>query len=87
MTIATLSNDSIVRIRPVGSADDWCICQVAVMSTSGRSLGLLVQDGALRVRGGLMMGAIMVAIEDDRAFEAISNTELELELWRERSHD
>ena len=87
MTIATLTNDSIVRIRPLGSADDWCICEVAVMSTSGNSLGLLVQDGALRIRGGLMMGAVMVSIDEGHAFETISNTELELELWRDRSHD
>lgn len=84
MTIATLTNDSIVRIRPLGSADDWCVCRVAVMSTNGNSLGLLVQEGALRIRGGLMVGAVLVSIDECGAFEAISNTELELELWRER---
>jgi hypothetical protein len=77
-----LANDAILRVRPLGSNDEWCICQVAVMSTSGNSLGLLVQDGALRIRGGLMMGAVLVSIEEGRAFEAISNTELEVELKR-----
>jgi hypothetical protein len=82
MTVAILTNDSILRVRPLGSDDDWCICQVAVMSTSGNSLGLLVQDGALRIRSGLMRGAVMVSIEDGHAFETISNTELEIEMKR-----
>lgn len=79
-----LANDAILRVRPFGSSDEWCICMVAVKSTNGNSLGLLVRDGALRIRGGLMTGAILVSIDDEqgRAYEAITNTELEIEMKR-----
>lgn len=79
-----LANDAILRVRPLGSNDEWCICQVGVSSTSGNSLGLLVMEGALRVRGGIMTGAILVSIDDERgrAFETITNTDLEIEMKR-----
>jgi hypothetical protein len=77
-----LANDAILRVRPLGSNDEWCLCQVGVTSTSGNSLGLLVLEGALRVRSGIMSGAVLVSIEEGHAFETITNTELEIEMKR-----
>lgn len=49
-------------------------------------MGLVVIDGCLRMRGGIMTGAVAVLIREGGAFEIMTWTELEVEKW-EASHD
>lgn len=71
----------VVRLRVLGTKDDWCICQVQMVSANGESVALHVVDGVLRVDGGLMMGALAVHIEYCGAYEVFTGAELEIERW------
>jgi hypothetical protein len=74
----------IVRVRVLGTNDDWCICRVELVSHNRASLALAVVDGCLRVGGGLMMGAVAVVADYRGAYELFTGAELEVELKRRR---
>jgi hypothetical protein len=75
-----LASGDVVRVRRVGTADEWCVCRVELVSKNGESLALRVLNGGLRAKGGLMMGGMAVLIEGGRAYEVFTDTELEMEL-------
>lgn len=69
-----------VRVRRLGSKDDWCFCTVALISPNGLSMGLVVEDGALRSqRGGIVTGFLPVSVVKEHAYEIGTMTELEME--------
>lgn len=81
-----LKAGDVLRLRKEGSGDGWCICQVLLASTNGLAIALRVVDGMVRVNGGWISGAISMQIDAkaQKAFEVITNTELEVEI---REHE
>jgi len=70
-----------VRVRRLGSNDEWCICGVLLVSPNGQSLALVPEDGAVHTeRGGIMTGFIPVSVIGDNAYEVGTMTRLEIEL-------
>jgi len=71
-----------VRVRRLGSNDDWCICVVAIVSPNQLSFGLNVEEGALiPKRGGIVTGFLGVSVVHPDAYEISSATPLEIDLW------
>jgi hypothetical protein len=71
-----------VRLRPLGSTDEWCVCIVEVMSPNQQSAGLKIIEGVFRPRsGGMVLGAIPVSFTETAALFAFTGEELEMELW------
>jgi hypothetical protein len=72
----------LLRIRPLGSEDDWCVCRVSLVSENGASVALSVLAGGLRIAGGMLFGGIAMSVDDEKgiATEAGSGTELEVEI-------
>jgi hypothetical protein len=72
-----------VRVRRLGSNDDWCICGVVLVSPNGQSLALVPVDGAVHTeRGGIVTGFIPVTVIGDNAYEVGTMTKLEMDRWR-----
>ena len=77
-----VATGDVLRVRQRGTQDEWCVCQVQLVSPNGKSLALrILDDGVLRVRGGSMMLGLGVLIEDGAAYEIGTNTELEIDRW------
>jgi hypothetical protein len=68
-------------VRELGTEKEWCLCSVIIASPNGASVGLHVREGALRIGQGLMLCAVAVSIREGKAFEVMTDTELEIELW------
>jgi hypothetical protein len=76
----------LVRVRALGTDDEWCVCRVDLDSPNGQALMLVpLEDNALRLSGGILMGAIAVVVRNGGAFELMSKTELEMEKYAERT--
>ena len=75
-----------MRVRKLGTADEWCVCRADLVSPNGESLMLVpCEDNALRLDGGIMAGAIGVVIRRGGAFELMTKTELEMEKYAKRA--
>ena len=72
-----------VRVRRLGSLDNWCICRVELVSPNGMSVGLRVEDGAVHPKdGGMVTGFLPVSLMRDQAVEIATNTNLEMEIFK-----
>lgn len=78
----TLERGDVVRVRPAYTYEEWCLCQVQILSGNQESVVLRVVHGALRIKGGgILVDSLLMRIdrEQGKAFELISDTELEVE--------
>lgn len=69
-----------VRVRRLGSSDNWCICLIELVSPNKMSMGLAVEDGAVwPLEGGMITGFLPVSMMRNKAVEIATLTELEIE--------
>jgi len=81
-----LTKGERVRVRRRGTSDDWCLCRVDLVAPSGMSLGLIVEDGAVRTEhGGMITGFLPVSMTKSHPVDIASRTELEIETLRGRA--
>ena len=59
-----MKKDDQVRVRALGSQDDWCDAIVAMISPNGVSVGLLL-GGTVRSKDGFIGGALPLLIDQD----------------------
>jgi hypothetical protein len=79
--LKNLVKDNRVRVRRLGSTDDWCMCRIELVSPNKMSMGLRVEDGAVRpLQGGIVTGFLPVSMMRNSVVEISSKTELEIEL-------
>jgi hypothetical protein len=75
-----LKPGDVIRVRRLGSQDEWCVGVIEKASLNGLSLLMRVIDGVLRpAGGGLIAAVIAILVEDGSAREVFTNTELEVE--------
>lgn len=74
-----LQQGDTVRLRPLGSPDEWCTGMVILIS--GTSV-LICLDGALRINDGVAIGAVALTIDKAHGmiFSALPGPETEMEL-------
>lgn len=69
-----------IRVRRLGSSDGWCTCLIELVSPNKMSMGLWVEDGAVRpLKGGMITGFLPVSMMRNKAVEVATLTELEIE--------
>jgi hypothetical protein len=70
-----------VRVRRQGTSEKWCMCRVDLVSPNGMSMGLSVEDGAVRTEnGGIITGFLPVSLMRGEAVDIATRTKLEIEL-------
>jgi hypothetical protein len=76
-----LRQGETVRIRRLGSTDEWCNCRVELVSPNGLSCGLSAgeDDGVLTLDGGIILGFFAVSWAKGVPVELFTRTQLEIE--------
>jgi hypothetical protein len=81
MTTRQLIKGEEVRVRALGSGDDWCGGRVVLVSENGVSVFLSI-DGIVRAGGGYAVaGVLPLLIDQERGVaEGLEGTEYEIEV-------
>jgi len=70
-----------LRVRRLGSDDDWCMGVVELVSPNGMSMGFMVEHGGVRPeQGGIVTGFLAVSLMRGTATEIATATELEIQI-------
>jgi hypothetical protein len=76
-----LTQGQRARVRRVGRADEWCMAEVALVSSNGASVALALEGVVRTADDGVILGVLPLLIDRARdVVEGLDGTAYEIEV-------